>query len=83
MSASETDLRGLYLDLIRDVIVNDIYKDPPLKRSLSAKVLAAIGVNTRHEAGKAFDEKRRELGLDWPSLAHTMIGRKRMDNLRF
>lgn len=83
MSVSEDHLRDMYLDLMRDVIINDIYKDPPLKRSLSAKVMAALGINTRHEAGKAFDEKRRELGLDWPSVAHSMIGRKRMDNLRF
>lgn len=82
MNVSEADLRSMYLDLMRDVLTNEIYKDPPLKRSIPAKMLAAVGLNPRHEAGKTFDEKRRELGLDWPSQAHTMIGRRRMDNLR-
>lgn len=72
----------MYLDLMRDIIINDIYKDPPLKRSLTAKFLAVLGIQTRHAAGKRFDENRREMGLDWPSVAHSMIGRKRMDNLR-
>lgn len=72
----------MYLDLMRDVITNTIYKDPPLKRSLRAKVLAAVGIETRHEAAGAFNPANRTGGLDWPSQAHTMIGLKRMDNLR-
>jgi hypothetical protein len=32
---------------------------------------------------KTFDAKKREVGLDWPSEAHTMIGRKRLDHLQF
>ena len=30
-----------------------------------------------------FDANKRELGLDWPVVAHTMIGLKRLNNLQF
>lgn len=82
MSVSEAHLREMYLDLMRDILINEIYKDPPLRRSISAKLMSAVGIQTRHEAGGLFDDKRRELGLDWPSQAHTMIGKQRLENLR-
>jgi hypothetical protein len=82
MTVSEKNLRDMYLDLMLDVITNEIYKDPPLKRSLPAKIMALVGVQTRHEARGTYDEARRASGLDWPSVAHSMIGRKRMANLR-
>ncbi len=31
---------------------------------------------------RTFEAKKREVGLDWPSQAHTMIGRKRLDQLQ-
>jgi O-methyltransferase len=36
-------------------------------------------------AESTFDErlKQREVGTDWPARAHTMIGRKRLDNLQY
>lgn len=82
MTITESQLRNMYIDLMRDIIINDIYKDPALRRSLSGKVFAKLGLKNRHDSNKAFDETRREKGLDWPSVAHSMIGRKRMDNLR-
>ena len=82
MSSSEKHLRDLYLDLMRDVIINEIYKDPPMRRSLGGKLKKAIGLSSSHSTIRAFDPERREKGLDWPSVAHSMIGRKRMDNLR-
>lgn len=44
-------------------------------------------LNTLYEdaqltGAKTFDAKKREVGLDWPSQAHTMIGRKRLDHLQ-
>ena len=59
-------LRNLYLCLMQDCLTNSIYEDPPLP------VLGLPG----------FEVYRRDLGLDWPSIAHTMIGRRRMTNLR-
>ncbi len=59
-------MRNLYLQLMRDCLTGSIYEDPPLK---------ALGSET-------FDATLREYGWDWPSVAHSMIGRKRMGNLR-
>ncbi len=59
-------MRDRYLRLMLDCLTGSIYEDPPLK---------ALGSDT-------FDPKLREYGWDWPSMAHSMIGRKRMENLR-
>ena len=83
MVISEKELRTMYLDLIQKVIVNEIYKDPPLERSYLSRKLAKLGFYTRHETGKSFNKTNRDSGLDWPSMAHTMIGNKRMSNLRY
>ena len=55
-----------YLSLMQSCLTGTLYKDPPLK------VLWSQG----------YDSTLRESGLDWPSRAHTMIGRKRLQNLR-
>lgn len=55
-----------YLTLMQNCLVGSIYEDPPLK---------ALG------SGE-FDTKLREYGWDWPSVAHTMIGKKRLANVR-
>jgi len=55
-----------YLRLIQDCLTGSLYEDPPLK---------ALGQQD-------FDAKLREYGWDWPSQAHTMIGRKRLENVR-
>jgi O-methyltransferase len=60
-------IRDSYLQLMLDCLTGSIYQDPPLK------VLGSEG----------FDPTLREYGWDWPSVAHSMIGRKRMGNLRF
>ena len=83
MKVSEKHLRDMYLDLMQKAITNEIYKDPPLKRSFFSKMMNLVGIQVRHEARRKFDQKNRTLGLDWPSVAHSMIGRKRMANLRF
>lgn len=60
------ELRSLYLDLLQDCLSGFIYKDPS------------------QFAGRqrAFDPQNREQGKDWPLLAHSMIGKKRLQNLR-
>ncbi len=59
-------MRDRYLHLMQDCLTGSIYEDPPLK---------ALG-------SEAFDPTLREYGWDWPSVAHSMIGQKRMENLR-
>src|SRR5262245_3203105 len=59
-------LRRRYLDLMERCLVGVIYEDPPLP-----------------DLGKAeYDPQLREYGWDWPSVAHTMIGSRRLNNVR-
>jgi O-methyltransferase len=60
-------LRDCYLSLMESCLTGIIYEDQPLK--------AWPGV-------ESYDAARREVGTDWPSTAHTMIGVKRLANLR-
>jgi hypothetical protein len=59
-------VQKLYLDLMQKCIINTIYEDP----------------NQGFWAPKTYDVQQRELGRDWPSKAHSMIGSRRMANLR-
>jgi macrocin-O-methyltransferase TylF-like protien len=54
-----------YLDLMKRVLTNTIYQDPPVSRS-----------------GAAFDGEARATGQDWPTVAHTMVGLARLDNVQ-
>jgi len=64
--ANESQLRKLYLDMVQRCVINTIYEDP----------------NQGFWAPQVFDSKLRDLGRDWPSKAHSMIGVRRMSNLR-
>ena len=59
-------LRALYLDLMEGCLTGTIYEDAPLR---------ALGQ-------EHYDAELREYGWDWPSVAPTMIGSKRLSNLR-
>lgn len=61
------DPAELYLDLMNKCLTNTIYEDENVFPNLPGK----------------FDLQKRENGRDWPSIAHTMIGKKRMDNILF
>lgn len=56
-----------YLTLLQKCLAGTIYEDPPLK---------VLG-------NEIFDTQFREYGWDWPSVAHTMIGEKRLANIRY
>lgn len=62
----EQELRTLYLDMMQKCIINVIYEDP----------------NQDYWSPHEFHSQLRELGRDWPSQAHSMIGNARMTNLR-
>ena len=65
-------LRVRYLDLIRDCLTGNIYDD------------AALEMKPGGGGGLlAFEATRREIGMDWPSNAPSMIGRKRMRQLQY
>ena len=59
-------VRAAYLDLMRDSLIGSLNEDPPLPAS---KV-------------EGYKPDYREQGWDWPSKAPSMIGAKRMDNVR-
>ena len=58
--------RDLYLDLLIKILTNTVYEDPSIHPS-----------NTG-----AFQPELRAEGRDWPAIAHTMIGMRRLENVR-
>ncbi|WP_158893405.1 TylF/MycF family methyltransferase [Amycolatopsis anabasis] len=58
----------LYLDLLEQVVTNMIYGDEPTPNAWVPET--------------SFTREHRENGLDWPSTAHTMVGLKRVRNVR-
>lgn len=65
-SAERMRIIDRYLCQVQNCLTGSIYEDPPL---------GALGQKT-------FDAELREYGWDWPSVAHTMIGKKRLSNVR-
>jgi Macrocin-O-methyltransferase (TylF) len=57
----------LYLELLKKVLTNVIYQDAPLPNALCRST--------------SYDQEARAVGLDWPTVAHTMVGMKRLDNV--
>ena len=58
---------ALYLDLMKRILTNIIYEDP----------------NISPRQPLFYVRQLRENGEDWPLIAHTMIGMKRLDNLQY
>ena len=63
-------LRARYLDLMRDCLTGAIHEDPSLALKPDGGALLP------------FEPNRREIGMDWPSRAPSMIGGKRMRQLQ-
>jgi O-methyltransferase len=66
------DAKELYLDLMKRVITNIIYEDRPLWY-----------YDGKQLPGKVFSLKNRVIGYDIPTLAHTMVGLKRLGNIQY
>jgi hypothetical protein len=60
-----------YLDLIKNVLTNVIYEDAPYQLDHVPALFRFTG----------YDSAGRREGLDWPTVAHTMVGLKRLENL--
>jgi len=79
---------SLYVDLIKKVLSNTIYEDRPTfpygMNVLDKAQADTMRPDAEGSAGKrgTFDVDHREAGLDVPSVAHTMIGRRRLDNIQ-
>lgn len=66
---------SLYLDLLKRVLTNVVYRDPPVHRQVGPMLYMRV-------ADPEFDEITRSFGEDWPSRAHTMAGLRRLDVLQ-
>jgi O-methyltransferase/8-demethyl-8-(2,3-dimethoxy-alpha-L-rhamnosyl)tetracenomycin-C 4'-O-methyltransferase len=64
--AEAARVRAAYLDLMRDSLIGRLNEDPPLAAS---------------KVDRYYDNVR-EQGWDWPSKAPSMIGARRMENVR-
>ena len=62
----EASPRGLYLDLLIKVLANTIYRDP----------------SVHPESSGTFRLDLRTEGRDWPEVAHTMAGIRRLQNIK-
>jgi O-methyltransferase len=81
--------RDMYLDLMKRCLLNDIYGDEEydlvvprqkIKRWISG-FLAHNGIELVRR--RKVDASLREEGKHFPRLGHTMVGRKRLDNIQF
>jgi O-methyltransferase/demethyldecarbamoylnovobiocin O-methyltransferase/8-demethyl-8-(2,3-dimethoxy-alpha-L-rhamnosyl)tetracenomycin-C 4'-O-methyltransferase len=60
---------GLYLELFKKVLTNVIYQDSSLPNEFTPST--------------SYDQEVRAVGMDWPTVAHTMVGMKRLDNVHW
>ena len=59
---------ALYLDLLKRVLTNVIYEDPSIPNFLIPT--------------PEYNKEAREAGVDWPTVAHTMVGLTRLENVQ-
>jgi O-methyltransferase len=81
------DVRDMYLDLLRRSLT-EFGKDElvPIRARSHPMVRRVLGIlakrNIRLVRSLPFDEQKRNLGLDWPVSAETMIGMQRLTHLQ-
>jgi hypothetical protein len=77
--------RRLYLDLLERAVTHTLYH-PPDKREAPADVQESFEQELERQGitdlGILNDVQRRNEGRDWPVYAQTMVGRKRIRNVR-
>jgi O-methyltransferase len=82
------DLREQYLDLLKKTLTMALWdaRDGSdtleRKRRLGGRLRAFLRGRARANSTSADVEARRMEGRDWPKLAHSMVGMKRLDNLQ-
>ena len=85
MTVTDYDVRSLYLDLIRRNLTRYGMHERmpaqwPLRRRMLLKTVNTI--SSIRNGTRPFDRRMRELGLDWPPEAETMIGMQRLTSLQ-
>jgi O-methyltransferase len=82
---TDYDVRSLYLDLIRRNLTRyGMHERMPARWPLRRRLLfkTANTLNAMRHGMSPFDERKRDLGLDWPAEAETMIGMQRLTSLQ-
>ncbi|OBI22975.1 macrocin O-methyltransferase [Mycobacterium sp. E2327] len=85
MTVTDRDFRSLYLDLIRRNLTRYGMRERmpaewPLRRRLLVKIYNTL--TPMFVRVSPFGERKRDLGLDWPAEAETMIGMHRLTSLQ-
>lgn len=81
LTVTDRDLRSLYLDLMRRNLTRyGMHERMPEKWPLRRRLLFK-GANAVINRASPFKSKR-DLGLDWPAAAETMIGMQRLTSLQ-
>lgn len=83
----------LYLDLLKNCLMNTLYGDKEFvdvdlaegtgSTSMGNLFLEMQRQGFRMIKNSPVDLAKRDVGRDWSPVAHTMIGRKRLDNVEF
>lgn len=85
MNETEGDARSASLDLIRRQLTRTGIREQmplrwPLRRRLLLKTVNALNPMLMHRS--PFGQRKRDLSLDWPADAETMIGMQRLTSLQ-
>ena len=84
---TSVDTRTMYLDLLRNYLTrygeDDLVPVRAMSRPLIRRALEAMARrNYRFVRVQPFNENKRDLGLDWPATAETMVGARRLASLQ-
>ncbi len=91
----ENKTKELYLYILKSALSFSLWKEPPVPlksfanrknhiRRLLITIVSKVSERFGYQIGRTpvYSEEDRENGLIWPGYADTMIGSKRLDNLR-
>lgn len=70
--------RDLYLDTLRDFLTGELYGDTMVPRRSIRRILSLFGI----KLGKMPKHDQLSSGRAWPQTALTMVGKKRLNNIR-
>jgi O-methyltransferase len=83
----------LYLELLKQCLTYNIWGESfqtfeitelkGIKKILANYFLKILGSDIKLVKSFKFEPEKRKEGLDWPPLAHTMVGLRRLDNIQF
>src|SRR5258707_9837347 len=85
LTVTDRDVRSLYLDLIRRNLTRyGMHERMPARWSLRRRLLfkSANAVLPMLNGASPFGQSKRDLGIDWPAEAETMIGMQRLTSLQ-